>query len=387
MIRAASLLVTALVALVAVVALPGCPKQADKKPTEPTPARRDAGAHVAEPGDAIAIVLPPAPPLPEVPAGLPPTPALEGVTPEAVALGELLFHDARLSRSGTLACASCHDPAHGFSGAARQPNADGKPNLRRAPALVNLAWVKELGWDGRFGAIKEFLSAHVRGQLGEEPRDVVMRISDLPRYRAHFTRLWELPATTRALDPAAPARGPVNADALLIALDAFVRTRFEGGSAWDRVEPSARAPRPDAAPDAVAGPSADVVAGYLVFAGAGQCAVCHPPPLYTDQAYHRVTHDTYQDPGRGAVDEARAGAFRTPTLRGAAARRAFMHTGALATLEDVVDGYAANARATDQRFDPVIGRIQLSARDRADLLAFLRALTAPGSPPPTPALP
>jgi cytochrome c peroxidase len=85
---------------------------------------------------------------PRVPDSLPKPALPEFVTAEAVALGELLFWDTRLSIDNKLACATCHDPAHGYAGAKRQNTATGKPNLRRAPTLVNLAWHKELGWDG-----------------------------------------------------------------------------------------------------------------------------------------------------------------------------------------------------------------------------------------------
>jgi cytochrome c peroxidase len=56
------------------------------------------------------------------------------------------------------------------------------------------------------------------------------------------------------------------------------------------------------------------------------------------------------------------GKFKGPVLRGLAARAPYFHNGSAATLEEVVDFY-------ESRFN-----LQLTAQERADLLAFLRAL-------------
>src|SRR5262249_44758047 len=157
-------------------------------------------------------------------------------------------------------------------GGTLQATATGKPNLRRAPALVNIAWHKELGWDGRYASITEQLPPHIKGQLGDDLAAAVARIADLPLYRAHFAR----------------SGGP---DAALTALAAYVLTRYAGDAPWDREErsPSARRP-PRGGADAgeTATGLADVKAGYQLFNAKAQCAVCHTPPLYTDLRYHRL---------------------------------------------------------------------------------------------------
>ena len=305
--------------------------------------------------------LPPAPPLPDVPAGLPPAPANPAITPEAVALGELLFWDTRLSITNLMSCATCHLPEQGFAGAARQDTAAGKPNLRRAPALANLAWQKELGWDGRFAALNLQLAMHVRGQLGGDLADAVARISDVPGYRPHFARA-----------------GGATADTALAALAAYISTRYEGGAPWDRLE---------RAPDV----PAELKAGYLLFTGRAQCAVCHTPPLYTDQRYHRLGLIKSPDDGRGLVDARQQGAFKTPTLRGAASRAAFFHDGCAETLDAAIDWHLAGGTgqgADRSIIDPALRKLALSAAERAQLGAFVRALTdTTASVPRKPALP
>lgn len=356
----------------------GCPH----KTTEHDKPRRD-DAHAVQPGSgakpAVAdatgapsiAALPPAPPIPLPPAGLPAlpdAPALAAITPDEVALGELLFWDGRLGKDGTTACATCHDPAHDFSGKVDR-TAGGELNLRRSPSLANLAWARELAWDGRFTSIDDLMTAHVRGQLGQDLAEPMGRLALLPIYAAHLERVG----------------GPPD-EAARKALIAYVLTRYAGDSPWDRLEPSARAPKPGAARD-------PAVAGYLVFTGKGQCAVCHTPPLYSDFSYHVVEAGAARDAGRGKVVASLAGAFRTPSLRGAAARTSFLHDGAAQTLEQALDahlaaGAAGAAQGSDAvAADPALAKLALTPDERADVLAFVRALTAEPHAVARPALP
>ena len=360
--------------LVLVAVLAGCPKSGDKKPADPTP-KRDAGSHLLTPVDDAGpgvVQLPPAPPVPRPPAGLPALPdrpEIVEITPELVALGELLFHDARLSSTGKLSCSTCHDPATGYAGG-MQANAEGKQNLRRTPTLVNLPWAGPLGWDGRYAAPDNLLVTHVRGQLGSELAEVLARLATLPVYRAHFVR---------ASHPDDRDK-PLIFDRGLTALGAYALTRYSGAAPWDRIESTASLPKPGAT--TAADPT---IAGYLLFAGKAQCAQCHVPPLYTDQGFHQVAPNPSGDPGRGLVDKAQTGMFRTPTLRGAAARPSYFHAGTAKTLEEVVDHYIAAART--KGVDPIIAKIALSPIEREQLLVFVRALSGAAPVPAKPALP
>src|SRR5262245_15299435 len=178
-----------------------------------------------------------------------------------------------LSQSGSRSCANCHDPTTGFSGNV-QLAADGKQNLRRTPALVNLAWTKAFGWDGRYLTFADHLPSHLKGQLGDPLETVVPRLAAAPQYKAHFARLGGEPQAM-----------------VVQALEAYVLTRYEGNSAWDRMERTALSKAGTASAD-------PIVAGYKLFVGKGQCAVCHTPPLYTDGGYHRVAPNPFKDPGR-----------------------------------------------------------------------------------------
>jgi cytochrome c peroxidase len=357
------------------VLLAACPKSNDK-PVDPTPAKLDGG-HDLIPADdaATAIVLPDPPALPAVPAGLPPPPDL-GLKPEELVLGELLFFDGRLASDGKTSCASCHDPAHGYAGGIDKAS-DGKPNLRRTPALANLAWKTELGWDGRYASIDEQLVAHVHGQQGVELGAAMDKlVAAKATYRAHVARVTAVASSANAERAAAPEAvrrsiephlGPLGTKAIASrALAAYVLTRYEGDSPWDRVEQSATKSSKD-----------PVMSGYALFAGKAQCGTCHTPPLYTDLGYHRVARAVYADDGRGKLDPNKPGAFATPTLRGAARRTLFFHGGTAKSLDEVVASYESNPELA----------IKLTPGERDDLLAFLRALTSSAPTPARPVLP
>lgn len=262
--------------------LAACPKHTEQKPTEPR-AKHDAAATPVVTADAVAVTLPPSPPLPAVPAGLPQPPPSDAITPDAVAYGALLFSDPALSKSGKTACATCHDPAHGYSGRVDTTDAGEKEALR-TPALVNLAWARSYGWDGKVSSLPQFLDAHVARELAMDVPPAT------PLYLAYNAKL----GGDRPWIPA---------------LAAFVLTRYAGDSTWDRLERAPSRPK-------------DVEAGYKVFTGRGECYHCHAPPLYTDLG----------------IDDG----YRTPTVRGAAQRPALLHDGSATTLEQLLDKHASS---------------------------------------------
>ncbi len=344
-----------LVALVAVVAFGGCPKH-DQGHTEPTTKHDALGTPVApiEARDAAAVPeLPEAPPPPALPLGLP----AQGVSPlvaNNIALGQLLFADPVLSTDGKTSCATCHDPNRGFSGSGHQSTASGQPNLRRGQPLVNLAMATSFGWDGRAASLAEFLPAHIKGQLGDSIEDAAARLPALPLYRAHLARV------------TAPMNSiPTPDQVALGSLEMYVLSLYSGDSPWDVAEH-----------DGTVTP--ELREGHELFVNKAQCAGCHPPPLYTDNRFHRLGLIASHDEGRGRVDPAQTGAFATPTLRGAAARSSFFHDASAASLDAAIDWHLAGGTgqgADPSIVDPALHKVTLTPVERAKLGAFVRALT------------
>jgi cytochrome c peroxidase len=141
-----------------------------------------------------------------------------------------------------------------------------------------------------------------------------------------------------------------------------------------------------------------------VFSKVAQCTLCHLPPVYSDTLFHNVGigYDTDKpDPGRGKIladaaakantaappeAETLQGAFKTPSLRGVALSGPYFHDGRAKTLEEAVDlmikGGIAN-KNLDEKLKPAT----LTAAQRADMLAFLKAITPEAKPYKRPKLP
>ncbi|HTJ46731.1 MAG TPA: cytochrome c peroxidase [Kofleriaceae bacterium] len=356
--------------MILLIVLAGCPAKSSG-----THAKDDHGSSASNapltddamppaPGDAGApnVTLGPAPAAPAVPFGLPATDGTPALHPEAIALGELLFFEPRISASGTTSCATCHDPDHGWSDLRPRANVDGgQPNLRRTPAIANLLWQVTrggFGWDGRYGTLVDLVASHWKGQLGMAPADAIAKVASVPLYGAHLERQ--------------PGAQPAEA-AAENALAEFVLSRYQGNAPWDRYEHGDHA--------AV---SADAAKGYALFTGKAQCSVCHVPPLYTDGGYHAIGLIKLPDEGRGRVDAAAKGAFKTPTLRGATAHAPYFHDGSATTLEAAIDWHLAGGTgqgADRSIIDPALAPIVLAPDERLQLIAFVRTLSAPSPAP------
>jgi cytochrome c peroxidase len=349
----------------------GDDKPATKPPVTEPATTDDAAPSAATPADATArVVLPPAPEVPRAPLGLPATPSPDHnrTTPGKVVLGELLFFDPRLSGVAGMACATCHQPDHGWADPEpRSRTAAGKLNLRHTPSLLNTAYARSWWWDGRMDTLEASTLAHWKGQLGADPEAIAAALATNPVYAAHFERAFG---------------GEANPDMVAEALAAFIRTLRSGASPWDRYEAG------DA--DAV---SADVIEGFKVFTQKAQCAMCHPPPLYADYGFHALgvgVGTGPEDIGRYRVtrDPGDHGAFKTPTLRGVAAHPPFFHDGSADSLEDAVDYLLAGGhRQGDAARSPRLEPVSLTPVERQQLLLFLRALSPERAPYPTPELP
>jgi cytochrome c peroxidase len=230
-----------------------------------------------------------------------------------VLLGQKLFFDTRLSRTGTTACASCHQPDYAFAEPRRvSVSDDGTRGRRNAPSLVNASFLSTLMWDGRFRTLEQqALSPFHRGEMGIGVDEAVHRLNSDPQY-VHLFRL-------------SFNRHPT-ADGMARALAAYQRTLVSKES---RVERFLRASEPSLL-------SQLEHDGLLVFDRRAACSTCHritppgsdrwtsAPVLFTDMRFHNLgigfRGGRFTDPGRYGLSgvEPDLGAFRTPSLRNVA---------------------------------------------------------------------
>jgi cytochrome c peroxidase len=275
---------------------------------------------------------------------------------DAVAFGEALFHSPRLSPTG-LRCASCHEPWRHF--------ADGRAvaqglfaGSRNTPSLLDVATHRHFGWDA------------ARDDLGAQSLRPLEDAREMPATSAQVAAFVRGDAPTAARYARVFGAPPGPDDALVrrdigLVLAAYVRTLRSPRTPFDdwrdRLAAGHEPPPSDAFPDAAR-------RGLRLFVGRAGCAACHAGPAFSDDAPHGSRIRSQAAPG--VPDDGHPGgppnAFRTPGLRDVAATAPYFHDGSAARLCDAVSPHAGDDRPA------------LSAADRADLVAFLRTLSAAG---------
>ncbi|MGM0637746.1 MAG: cytochrome-c peroxidase [Pseudomonadota bacterium] len=287
----------------------------------------------------------------------PPIPADNSLTPEKVELGNMLFFEPRISSSGVISCATCHNPALGW--ADRIPRAtghDGQIGERNTPTVLNSGFLGSQFWDGR--------EPDLEGQaLGPIEADVEMAMDlDTALERLNGFTLYQTKFAEAYPDDA----DPINANNLAHALAGFQRTLNTPNSPFDRYLHGDQ--------NALNQQEKD---GMVAFVDNG-CIACHSGPAMTDSNFHRIQVPGSSDVGRFEVtgDEADMYKFRTPTLRNVAVTYPYMNNGATETLEESVAIMGKE----------MLGR-DFEEQTIADITAFLHTLTGEMPDFDVPALP
>lgn len=335
--------------------------------------------------------------------------------PEIVALGQMLFFDAHLSRKGQVSCASCHMPQRAFTDG--RPLAVGEDRLmgrRRSPSLLAAPFAPRLFWDGRADTLKAQVLGPVQDsrEMNYDLGSAIARLQALPPYPAQFLKAFG-PATDNAASGSRPAsdstpkststsfslsdsaskatslsasgsappsdREAVDSDRLARALAAYVATLRPQASRFDAFLGGDRNALNDTE-----------LRGMHLFRTQARCMNCHSGPLLTDHQFHNIGLSFYgrrnQDLGRFEVtrDPADLGKFRTPSLRNVSQAGPWMHNGLFADLKGLLRMYnggmgreAAPADPPDPyapRKSEHIRPLDLSADDIDALLAFMKVL-------------
>ncbi|MFL6604685.1 MAG: cytochrome-c peroxidase [Steroidobacteraceae bacterium] len=286
-----------------------------------------------------------------------PAPVENAPDARRVALGRLLFFDTRLSAKQNMSCASCHNPALGWSdGLERAIGFNMKQLARATPTIVNVGLNKVQMWDGRHATLEDqvlgpFLSPDEQNLPLEQLEE---RVRSIAGYRPLFEQAY-------------PTEG-IGAAVIAKAIASFERTLVSTDSPFDRWQQGAQ--------NAV---SESAKRGFALFTGKARCSLCHQPPNFTDNGFHNIGLKNYGEPedvGRYAHLKIAIlkGAFKTPTLRDIDLTAPYMHNGVYHTLEDVVEHYV---RGGDDKnnLSPNIVPLDLNAAEKVELVAFMKTLT------------
>ncbi len=299
----------------------------------------------------------------------PPSPDARSMTRDEVALGRRLFHDPRLSRSGQIACASCHDQDLGWADGRRVSfGHDRTPSRRNAPSVRYAAYADSLFWDGSAGSLEEQAMAPIM-HAGE-------MAFDADGFRQRLLTLDDYSATARALY----ARERLQPGDVASALATFQRSLATPRGRYQAFMKGRKQAFSD-----------EALLGLHLFRTKAGCMNCHHGASFSDGRFHNLGISFYgserQDVGRYAVTgrSEDVGAFRTPSLLGVGETSPYMHAGHFRDLRTVLLMYRVGMpqpkprgqQAEDVLFpksSPLLMPIDLQENEIQALEAFLRTL-------------
>ncbi|MEM8710787.1 MAG: cytochrome c peroxidase [Planctomycetota bacterium] len=314
-------------------------------------------------------------------------PADNPVTDEKAALGRLLFFDPILSAASDVACGTCHIPAFAYAdglalaigtggsgvGPDRVPGLEFPNAGRNAPSLLNVAFnglgvTSEGFWPSRSPMFWDHRIRGLEAQVLEPIRAAAeMRGSSVLEEDAVPEALQRLAAIPEYVDLFDDAFGSPGIDEtrLSYALATYIRTLVVRNSPFDRFmrgDEGAMTPQQQR--------------GMEVFDEA-ECAGCHNGQMFSDWSLKSL--GVGPNPDRPGNDEGAGNfRFRSASLRNVELTAPYMHNGTLATLEEVIDFYAAGVSVHPSVSSNDLEPQSISSSDKLALISFLEALTDTG---------
>lgn len=302
--------------------------------------------------------------------GIDNTPAANPITNHGATLGRVLFYDKNLSVNKTISCASCHNPAFGFSDSAVLSNgfAGGKTG-RHSMSLINAKFYQRgrFFWDERAATLEDQVLMPFQDPV--EMGMTLALITQRVREQSYYA-----PLISNAFGDTA-----VNTNKIALALAQFVRSIVSSNSKYDIGRAQVNNPVAD-----FPNFSAEENQGKRIFitpvqnGGAG-CFGCHTTEAFVAAVpgprNNGLDINTNVDNGAGL------GAFKTHTLRNIALSAPYMHDGRFKTLDEVVEHYNSGVKAhpnLDNALKQPNGqpiRLNLNAAEKNALVAFMRTLT------------
>lgn len=278
------------------------------------------------------------------------------LTREGFELGRKLFFDGRLSKDGNFPCSSCHqqfaafatfdhDLSHGFNN---------QLTTRNAPGMFNLAWHKEMHWDGGINhlEVQPLAPLTASNEMAETVENVMAKINDDTEYKTMFRKAF--------------GNEEITSKKMLQALAQFMAMLVSADSKYDKVM------RGEAVFNAYE------AEGYEVFRS--KCASCHSEPLFTDLSFRNnglAKNPFLKDDGRMRItgNSADSLKFKVPSLRNLMFTFPYMHDGRFTSPLQVLDHYDAGIQESSTLDPSLRGGIRLSIEEKMSLLEFLKALS------------
>lgn len=284
-------------------------------------------------------------------------------------LGKVLFFDPRISASGTLACASCHDPDLGWSdGRQRSFGHARRKGKRNSMTILNVGYVDSLFWDGRAESLEDQALVAISGpaEMNMGLETVADRLGDIEDYAPMFQRGF--------------GDDTVTTERIAKAIATFERGITSQTSAFDRFLAGDRNAMSD-----------EEIHGLHLFRTKASCMNCHNGALLSDGKFHNIGQSHLarpsQDLGRYQItgDTSDVGKFRTPSLRDVTYTGPYLHHGLIFNLREVINMYNVGMpqiiprKAKDHPLypekSPLLKPLGLTEVEKEALLAFLESIS------------
>jgi cytochrome c peroxidase len=278
------------------------------------------------------------------------------ITTEGFALGRKLFYDGQLAKDGIASCASCHQQFAAFStfDHAFSHGIDNQFTTRNAPGIFNMAWHKELHWDGGINhlEVQPLAPLTARNEMGETVENVIRKLNSDTRYREMFL--------------AAFGDENVTSQRMLKALSQFMGMMVSGNAKYDLVMRGK------------ATFSQAEQSGYTIFKA--KCVSCHKEPLFTDLSYRNTgipVNPGLNDFGRMRITRLSQDSlkFKVPSLRNVQVTAPYGHDGRFFSIGAMIDHYRLFVQ-DGPTVDPLVKKkISISLNEKSDIVQFLNTLT------------
>ncbi|MBB1291580.1 cytochrome-c peroxidase [Pseudoalteromonas sp. SR41-4] len=294
-------------------------------------------------------------------------------------LGEALFFDPILSRSGQIACASCHDPDLGWADGRRVSfGHDRQVGQRNAPSIENAALWQSLFWDGRARSLEQ--QALIPIQAGNEMSltiyELELKLNSTYQYKQKFKQAF--------------AKEYISAEDVAKALATFQRTIRSRKSDFDFFLLAAKQSDPKRKRVLSQKLTDQALWGMHLFRTKARCINCHSGSLFSDNKFHNIGltyyKREYEDLGlfNYTGNPADVGKFKTPSLRGVMNTKPWMHNGLFISMAGVINIYNAGGvrilKDENDVFSPetstLLKPLALTQDEKMALETFLHSITA-----------
>jgi len=275
-----------------------------------------------------------------------------------IELGRALFYDPILSADSTISCASCHSPYSAFTHGdhALSHGIHDRIGRRNSPALMNLAWMRELMWDGAVNHLdmQALAPLHSESEMAEDISNVLLKINRNPRYKAFLFEAFQ--------------DSTLDSELFLKSIAQFELTLISSNSKYDKIKSGTEN----------LAFTAQEENGYQLFKT--HCNSCHTEPLFSNYSFQNnglSLNPEIQDLGRFEItqNESDTRKFKVPTLRNIEFSSPYMHDGRFKKLSEVIDHYSEGIEVTKTLGEELKNGIKLSSNEEVDLIAFLLTLS------------